>query len=203
MMTRVGRRLFLLGLAGLLAACVPVTVNVNFPQEKIEGAADRIEDMVRSPENPKPAPAAPKKGPQGSLGRRVLAALAPRQAEAQTRNVDVMPEIRVRTPELMKAIESRRARRAELDQWKRRGCIGETNQALLEARPGQDCSPEVARLIGAENADRQYIVRTLMEQNNMPQADAPRVYAAFAKIRRERSNPGDWVQQEDGSWVKK
>ncbi len=194
-------RLALLALAFVVAACVPVTVNITFPQEKLEGAAGRIEDMVRSPEN-KP-PAEPKKGPQSRLVERLLAALAPREAGAQGRSVDVVPEIRVQTPELMRAIRSRQSRNPQLDQWKARGCIGETNQGLLEARPGQGCTGEVAALVGAENADRSVIYDTLMQQNNIPGGDAPRVRAAFAKANRDRARPGEWVQEANGQWVKR
>jgi uncharacterized protein YdbL (DUF1318 family) len=195
-----------LGLAGLLSGCVPVTVNITFPQEKIEGAAGSIEDMVRSPENAKPParpPTGPKKEPQSGLAGRWLAALGPREAAAQGRTVDVMPEIRVRTPELMRAIESRRARRPKLAELKARGCIGENNQGLVEGRPGPGCGGEVAALVGAENTDRNFIIDTLMQQNSMPASDAPRVRAAFAKVHRDRAHPGEWVQELNGQWVKK
>ena len=195
-----------LGLTALLTACVPVTVNITFPQEKIEGAAGSIEDMVRSPENPKPPAGAPKaapKGPQGGLGDRLLAALGPRPAAAQGRTVDVVPEIRVRTPELMKAIESRRARRPQLAELKARGCVGESNQGLVELRPGPGCPGDAAGLVGAENAERTFIIDTLMQQNSMPKEDAPRVRAAFAKIHRDRAHPGEWVQEPGGQWVKR
>ena len=190
------------GLASLLVACVPVTVNITFPQEKLEGAAGRIEDMVRSPDNPKP-PAQPKKEPQSGLGDHLLAMLGPVEATAQSRSVDVVPEIRVQTPELMRHIESRRGRNPQIEQWKARGCIGETNQGLLEARPGQGCAGEVAGLIAGEIADRSYIYDTLMQQNNIPASDGPRVRAAFAKANRDRAKPGEWVQQPNGQWVKK
>lgn len=194
------RRLALVALAALGAACVPVTVNVNFPQQKLEGAADQIEDMVRSPENPKPEP--PKKAPQSGLGDRLIAALGPRAAVAQTR-VDIAPEIKVRTPELMKAIESRRGRFPTIRDLKAKGCVGETNQGLLEVRPGQGCPPDLAVVMGAENTDRLYIYDTIIKQNNIPASDAPRVRAAFAKARYERARPGEWVQQDSGQWMKK
>lgn len=202
MLTRAFVRPLAIGLALLLVGCVPVTVNITFPQEKLDNAAGRIEDMVRSPENA-PPPAQPKKGPQGSLGAWFLAALGPREALAQGRQVDVVPDVRVRTPELMKAIESRRARNGPIEQWKARGCIGETNRGLVEARPGQGCSGEVAPLVAAENGDRQYIYQTLMQQNNIPASDAPRVGAAFAKANHDRAKPGEWIQQENGQWVKR
>jgi uncharacterized protein YdbL (DUF1318 family) len=181
---------------------VPVTVNINFPQEKLEGAAGSIEDMVRSPENPAPA-TPPKKNPQGSFFSPLLRALGPREASAQGRSVEVVPDVKVRTPELMKAIESRRGRNAAIQQWKARGCIGETNQGLLEPRPGQGCGGEVAQLVGAENADRQYIYDTLMKQNNIPATDAGRVRAAFAHENRGRAKTGEWIQENDGRWRKK
>lgn len=190
-----------LALACLLAACVPVTVNINFPQEKLDGAAGRIEDMVRSPQGPKPATAPPKS--PGSRLDQWRAALAPREAAAQGRSVDVVPEIRTQTPELMRHIASRRDRFGALQQAKARGCVGETNQGLVEARPGQGCGGEVAGLVGAENADRQYIYDTLMQQNSIPARDAARVRAAFAKANRDRAQPGEWVQQESGQWVRK
>ena len=202
MLTRRVPGVCLMTLVGLLAACVPVTVNITFPQEKLEGAAGRIEDMVRSPENPKP-PAAPKKGPEGSRLWPVIAAFLPDQAAAQRDSLEVVPDIRTQTPQLMKAIASRRDRFGQIQQWKGRGCIGETNQGMLEPRPGQGCSGDVATLIGAENADRQFTYDTLMQQNNIPASDAPRVRAAFAKANRDRAQPGEWIQQENGQWVKK
>ncbi len=191
-------------LAVLLVACVPVTVNITFPQEKLNRAADSIEDMVRSPENPKPQPEpAPKPAAPSSRLERLLAALAPRHADAQARQVDVVPDIKTQTPQLMKAIESRRGRLLKIQQWQARGCIGETNQGLLEARPGQGCTGEVGSLIGAENADREFIYAELMRQNNIPASDAPRVRAAFARKDREAARPGEWIQLDNGQWVKK
>ena len=58
----------LLAAALTLGACVPITINVNFPQQKIENAASSIEDMVRTPppppaSAPAPAPATPGEPP--------------------------------------------------------------------------------------------------------------------------------------------
>jgi uncharacterized protein YdbL (DUF1318 family) len=201
---RLPRRAALLGLAALLAGCVPVTVNINFPQEQLEGAAGNIEDMVRNPANAPPvAPPRKPPAPGSHLGDRFFVALAPRTAEAQGRTVDVVPEIRTQTPELMRAINSRRARNPRIEQWKARGCIGETNQGFVEPRPGEGCGGEVGALIAAENADRSFIYETLMQQNSIPAGDAPRVRAAFAKANRDRARSGEWVQEPTGQWVKR
>jgi uncharacterized protein YdbL (DUF1318 family) len=177
-----GAALAILALA--VAACVPVTVNISFPQEKLDLAARQIEDMP-PPSGPAPAPtAAPPPAPRGQT-------------------VDVTPRIDTRTPEVVKASESRRARRPALRAWKDRGCIGETNQGFAVARPGEGCGPEVAALIRAENADRQVIYSSFMKENKIPATDIERVYSAFSKARQERSRPNDWIQLENGEWVRK
>ena len=172
-------------LAVVLAGCVPVTVNIAFPQEQLDAAARTIEDRSAQPASttapaPTPAPA-----PSGG------------------RTVDVTPKVDTRSPEVRKAADSRRERRATLREWKSRGCMGETNQGLLVTRPGDGCGSEVAGLIRAENADRQVIYSAFMKENNIPASDQPRVNSAFAKARQERARANDWVQLEDGQWVKK
>lgn len=188
-MTREGgldsRRWALLAMFAVsLAACVPVTVNITFPQEQLDAAARKIEDMPAQPAST-PAPATP---PPASGGGRT---------------VDVTPRVDTRSPEVVKANASRRERRPVLREWKNRGCIGETNQGTLVARPGDGCGPEVATLIRDENADRRVIYDTFMRDNNIPAADRTRVNTAFARARQERSRPNDWVQQDDGQWVRK
>jgi uncharacterized protein YdbL (DUF1318 family) len=170
------RRLALLGLAGLLAACVPVTVNISFPQDKLEGAARQIEDAQASPTG---------------------------TASGGQTTVGSTPRSDLQTPEVVKARDSRRQRRPELREVKHKGCVGETNKGLLVARPGEGCGPEVAGLIRAENADRQVIYDAFVKENKIPATDMPRVQSAFAKARQERSRPNDWVQLDDGQWIRK
>lgn len=205
---RVGLRLLALPMATLLAAgCLAVTVNVTFPQEKIEGAASTIEDLVRSgkpagePAPPSPAPPR-REGAVPGRQRTVTASasagwLGPAVAEAQ------VPEIKIRTPEIMAAIQSRSARYAELAGLLAKGCVGESNQGLVETRPGTGCPPGAAGVVAAENRDRSFIYQTLMQQNNMPPSELPRVQAAFAKANRDKAPAGTWVQNPDGQWVRK
>jgi uncharacterized protein len=178
---RLSRRAALLGLAGLLAACVPVTVNISFPQEKLEGAARQIEDAQG-------AAARPSSTPTPSGGQTTASAT---------------PVTDLQTPEVAKARDSRRQRRPELREWKNKGCIGEDNKGFAVARPGAGCGPEVADLIRAENADRQIIYDAFVKENNIPKSDLPRVQSAFARARQERSRPNDWVQLDNGQWIRK
>ena len=188
-------------LALLLAGCISVTVNVTFPQEKLDTAASSIEDMVSggssAPAKP-PGPTKPESSREAAPGGwRAWFSVA--RAEAQA-----IPELKTRTPEVMAAIESRRKRSAEVDAALAKGCVGETNQGLLDAREGgQGCPANLRALVSAENADRSYLYRTLVEQNNMPASDISRVQAAFGKARREKVPAGVWIQTESGQWTKK
>jgi uncharacterized protein YdbL (DUF1318 family) len=176
-----------LTLVSVLVGCVPVTVNISFPQEQLDAAARTIEDKsVQPASTPTPAPSP-----------------APAPAPGGGRTVDVTPRVDTRSPEVIKASESRRQRRPVLREWKTRGCIGETNQGMVVARPGDGCGPEVPPLIRAENADRRIIYSAFMKDNSIPASDTGRVNSAFAKARQERSRPNDWIQREDGEWVRK
>jgi uncharacterized protein YdbL (DUF1318 family) len=196
-------------MATLLAGCLAVTVNVTFPQEKIDSAASTIEDLVRGGKPgtgepaPPPPPATPRREGTAPARQRTVTAsasvgwLGPAVAEAQ------VPEIKIRTPEIMAAIQSRSARYGELGGLLAKGCIGENNQGLVEPRPGTGCPPGVAALVAAENRDRTFIYQTLMQQNNMPPSELPRVQAGFARANRDKAPPGTWVQNPDGQWVRK
>jgi uncharacterized protein YdbL (DUF1318 family) len=188
------------------AACVPVTVNISFPQEQLDSAAGQIVDMSRGnpPAPSAPPPAAPATPPKpGSRLPDWLAPLGPRDAAAGTRDVRVGQTPRTDTEELRRLTASQNARLGALRQWKARGCIGENNQGFLEARPGQGCTGDVGRLVAQENRDRQAIIDTFMRQNNIPPKDAGRVRASFAKAYRDRAQSGDLVQNDRGQWVRK
>ena len=197
-----GWRLWLAALlVAILAACVPVTVNISFPQEKLDDAASQIVDMSRRPESAPPSGGAVPK--PGSSLERWLAPLGPREVSAEERRVEVAQAPRTDSVELRRLTEAQNRRLGELQQWMARGCIGESSQGLVEPRPGQGCSGEVARLIGEENRDRQAIVDTFMRENGIAAKDAARVKASFAKAYRDRAQAGQWVQTDRGEWVKK
>jgi len=199
------RWLALAVLVGAAGACVPVTVNISFPQEKLDTAAKQIEEGTAQPASAPATPSAtaPAAAPPAGTAPPATAPAGTSATASEGRTVDVTPRIDTRSPEVIKATESRRQRRPALREMRSRGCIGESNRGLLEARPGDACGPEVAALIQAENADRHVIYNAFMKDNNIPASDTPRVEAAFAKARQERVRSNEWVQLEDGRWVKK
>jgi uncharacterized protein YdbL (DUF1318 family) len=190
---------------GVLAACVPVTVYVTFPQERLDDAASQIVDMSRRPEGSAPAPVTPPAGSPkpGSRLDPWPAPLAPRAASAQEHKFEVTQAPKTDSPALRRLTESQNRRQGAIQQELARGCVGENSQGLLEARPGQGCSGDVARLIGDENRDRQAIIETFMRENRIPPADVGRVRASFAKAYRDRAQGGQWIQTDKGDWVRK
>ena len=204
-MALVGRRVSVLVVVAAFAACVPVTVNVTFPQQKLDDAASQIVDMSRRPEGAPPPPAPPPSATPkpGSSLERWLGPLGPREASAQGSRVDVAQAPKTDSEELRRLTESQNRRLGGLQQWLARGCVGESNQGFVEPRPGQGCTGEVARLIGDENRDRQAIIATFMRQNHIAATDVARVKASFAKAYRDRVQGGQWIQTDRGEWVKK
>ena len=203
----VGGTVALALVSAMVGACVPVTVNITFPQEKLDDAASQIVDMSRRPDGaPPPAPApstAPKPGSSLERLERGLASLGPREAAAEERPVVVAQAPKTDTEELRRLTESQNRRLGALQQGLARGCIGENNQGFVEARPGQGCGGDVGRLIGDENRDRQAIVDTFMRQNHVAPTELGRVKASFAKAYRDRVPAGQWIQTDRGDWVKK
>ena len=104
------------------------------------------------------------------------------------------------TPEVKAALDNRRQRFDELQDLKRRGIVGENNQGyvqlLTEAHGYRD-------LVDAENSDRRVIYLAIIKQNNLAESEQGKVEAAFAQVQKDKANPGDKIQAEDGSWTTK
>jgi hypothetical protein len=98
-----------------VAACVPVTVNVTFPQQKLDDAASQIVDMSRRPAEAPAAgsPAGSPPGPAPKPGSRLerwLAPLSLREAAAEDSAVRVAPADRVAEPAARRRPAGARAR---------------------------------------------------------------------------------------------
>ena len=111
------------------------------------------------------------------------------------------PGLKYLTPETQAAIDARKSRFSRIQDLKSQGLIGENNQGLLEGRG--EATPEASELVRGENADRDLIYRTIVEQNGLPADEIAKVRRAFAEEQRDRARSGDWVQTPDGAWVQK
>ncbi|HLD70053.1 MAG TPA: YdbL family protein [Candidatus Omnitrophota bacterium] len=108
-------------------------------------------------------------------------------------------DIKEMTPEVKTALENRRSRFDELKNLKAQGIVGENNRGYVEV-PGDD--PSARNLVENENADRRIIYKTIEVQNNLSGALAT-IEKVFAQVQRDKANPGDKIQTEDGAWVTK
>ncbi len=108
-------------------------------------------------------------------------------------------DIKEMTPAVKTALENRRDRFDDLKAFKVQGIIGENNRGYVEALTSDSAAQ---RLVDAENKDRKVIYQTIEEQNNLSGA-LETIEKVFAQVQREKSNPGDKIQTEDGQWVTK
>ena len=104
--------------------------------------------------------------------------------------------IKQMTPEVSAALESRRDRYETLQQLKKQGKVGENNQGYLEAF---STDSDVKTIVGAENADRAVIYKTIAQQNNLSGALST-IEKVFAQTQRDKAEPNDKIQEENGEW---
>lgn len=107
--------------------------------------------------------------------------------------------IKEMTPEVRAALDGRRDRFDQLKALKGQGAIGENNQGYVQALTGDASAKGTA---DAENSDRRVIYKTIEQQNNLTNA-METIEKVFAQVQRDKANPGDKIQNEDGSWVAK
>jgi len=106
----------------------------------------------------------------------------------------------------------------DVEAFKRLGWVGEDNQGLLKPfgmsrdKTPDDLKDFAARFRQQEfdsvlrdvNAAREVVIRRAIETNaQLTQADLPKVRAVFAKLAADTSQPGDKLQNPDGSWTVK
>lgn len=97
--------------------------------------------------------------------------------------------------------------RDDLRSFKAAGCLGEALEAKLAAR---DCErsrdPSAAallqKLLAEENADRQILMAwALSADPGLAGQDSKTLAAMYHRLLLEQAVAGDWLQQDDGTWV--
>lgn len=175
-----------------LTSCATVNVYVTFPEEKIRKAA---EDLLGPPPSTAPAKEST------SLLDLTFA------ASAEAAETSVSRDLKTSSPVIEETKAQREKWRTELEGYKRQGYIGESNRFSVEIRT-LPADPKVASavtdLVRKENSQRDTMIRELLRINGAPPSDEKRFRDIFSAVMRERfSAPGDWVQQPDGTWVRK
>jgi uncharacterized protein len=197
-MKRLGRISFVC--LSLLAACV--TVNIYFPAAEVQKAADSIVGDVTGEGQQSPAPAKP--GNSSSLLKplRILnsMSLGPKTAFAQV-------NVNVSTPAIRALKESMRNGFQQLKPYFEKIVVGENSNGFAEIRDasGLDLKEQaqVKQLVDQVNKDRTTLYREILAANSYPPEILPQIQKIFANSWREKSQPGWWIQNDNGQWVKK
>ncbi len=108
--------------------------------------------------------------------------------------------IKEMTPAVKAALDGRRERFDQLRTLKEQGLIGENNKGYIQLLTDD---PQAEGLVEAENKDRQFIYKIIVEQNNLPADSLSTIETVFAQEQRERAKPGDKIQEPNGNWVAK
>src|SRR3989338_1097645 len=116
------------------------------------------------------------------------------------------------TSDVKTALENRRVRFEQLRAYKEKGVIGENNHGYVEFLTRRihtegglymeashdydledDSVAKVKALVEAENQDRRWIYKTIIQQNNLIPGELEKVEKAFAQVQKDKANPGDKI----------
>lgn len=185
----------------ILFAVACVTINVYFPAEAAEKAADRIIRDVYGEQPADPAEPQSFNGLQrmpGYQGHVLLDWLiAPAHAEA---------DISVDTPAIRQLKAVMEKRHKQLAPYYESGAVGITQNGQLEVRD-QKLVPlnerkDVKQLVSKENRDRDALYREIAQANGHPEWEAE-IREIFARRWVDNARSGWWYMTKGGGWKQK
>ncbi|MBP1659349.1 MAG: putative rane protein [Candidatus Aminicenantes bacterium] len=194
------RKRFALGTAaavGLAFVLACITVNIYFPEATVKQAAAEIVDEIRKTEGEKKASDAVA-GMPGLPGPSSFSLVPAAYAQEATN---------VSTPAIRALKDSMKARFALLQPYFAAGNIGESNKGYLDVRDetGLNLQAKAAlrNLVKDENGDRTKLYAEVAKALNIEASQIERIEKIFAAEWAKSAAAGWWVQNEDGTWVKK
>jgi uncharacterized protein YdbL (DUF1318 family) len=132
--------------------------------------------------------------------------IASTRAAAGEDEVKISPEKK----KVLEALQQQKFNKDDIEEFKRKGYVGENNQGFLEIRPSKELENDsethklVHDIIEEENLDREIIMDRVVELNaSLKTTMKEDVLGVFAKMNQDNSPKGTWVQTVSGSWMKK
>ncbi len=181
-----------------IASCV--TVNIYFPAAAVQKAADEIVEDVRKMEQKEEQKPEEKQNIKGLYDELKKFCWGPTEAHAQI-------DIDVSTPAIRALKDSMKQRFPLLKPFYDKGNIGESNMGLLETKELNGLNlkekADLSRLIDQENKERRDLYTEIMKANKFGPDVLPQIQKIFANSWREKSQPGWWIQNDEGDWEKK
>jgi len=164
-----------------------VNVYVTFPEEKIKKAA---EDIL--------APSEPL-SPTGFLKFSFT-------KDLYAEEVIVSKEPKTDSPAIKQAKEKMNSWGNELNEFKKNGYIGETNDFRVVIKQLPENNEEINKikeLVKNENTQRDIIISEFMKINNMSPKEEKKCRELFAETSQKYSPSGTWIQDPKGNWKRK
>ncbi len=188
-------------LAFVVISCAVITVNVYFPTEAVEEAAEKIIGEIQGEDNLQSK--ADYNGHQGHFQMPLHFLNIFGNSTVYAGEID----LNLTTPAIRKLVDSMKARNAKIMQFKNKGIIGETNDGMLAIREmdglGGEVIRTVKRLLRAENDDRKMLYNELATANKIALSDVGKIQVVFAKTHKLKDKSGHWHQDENGNWIQK
>ena len=183
--------------AGLLFVLACITVNIYFPEATVKQAAAEIVDEIRKTDAEKKAPDAQAVLPEPQ--RAPAFSLVPAAYAQEATNVS--------TPAIRALKDSMKARFTTLKPYFDAGNIGETNKGQIEVRDetglNLQAKSALRNAVKDENADRSKLYAEVAKALNIEASQIEKIEKIFAVEWAKSAAAGWWVQNEDGTWVKK
>ena len=114
--------------------------------------------------------------------------------------------LEINTPAIAQAKSAMAARHAQLAPHYASGALGLARDATVQLRDANAIPlaqrGAVQAAVAAENADRAALYREIAKANGNPAWEAD-IRATFAQRWIDKAQPGWWVQNAQGAWVKK
>jgi len=187
-------------LAFIVISCAVITVNVYFPTEAVEEAAEKIIDEIQGEDD---SQSTADNSDQQSFFQKAVPFNFFENSTVYADEID----LNLTTPAIRKLIDSMKARNTEIMQFKGKGTIGETNDGMLAIRKMDGLGGEeirtVKRLLRAENNDREALYKELATANKISLSDVGKIKTVFAKTLKAKARAGHWYQDEKGKWTQK
>ncbi|HYQ71845.1 MAG TPA: YdbL family protein, partial [Gammaproteobacteria bacterium] len=191
-----------LALLAFVAACV--TINVYFPAEAAERAADRIIRDVYGEPSQQTAPAEPQ-----SLNRMEPVASTPPMLavlEWLVSPVAAEADISVNTPAIRQLEGAMEKRHRQLARYYTDGAVGMTQNGEITIRDQKLIALQdrntVKGLVASENRDRNALYAEIAKANGHPEWEAE-IRQIFSRRWIDNAPSGWWYQDGKGGWKRK
>lgn len=183
--------------AGTTFVLACITVNIYFPEATVKQAAEEIVNDIQKKATEK----------AGEEPIKQLSALPSPVSFSLIPAAYAQEETTVSNPVIRALKESIADHLAALMPSFAAGNTGLTNKGLVEIRDeaGLNLQAKAAlrKLVKEDNDDRMKLYAEVAKALNIDASQIERIQKIFAESWIRGAKPGWWIQQEDGSWVKK